>query len=260
MMTEQVSEWNFSAGSDRLNSDIMYMPENYMETNCAFAAFFNETAFSEIASIGSAKHFSGGCEPCSSFVKGRCSHGFTCQQCHMHHKPEGKKRNGPRHRRSEFQECEHQRMWPSLVTLDPLALLTEPLKVPITEDVETPRKFNDVPSEASTPEKLLPDGTCLARALTSDVNFPIQMSTLPNSSRTHLLGPLRYGSTNHVEPPGLQESSQVDSESSFINNSQLQRSQCAREVQERYIHELEAQNAFLRTCLMQCYHLASASV
>jgi hypothetical protein len=260
MMTEQVSEWNFSAGSDRSSNDILYTPENYMETNCAFAAFFNEASFPEIASIGSAKHFSGGCEPCSFFVKGRCSHGFTCQQCHMHHKPEGKKRNGARHRRSEFHEGEQQRMGPPVVALDPLALLTEPLKVPISEDVETPRKFNDVPSEASTPEKLLPDGTCLARALTSDVNFPIQMSTLPNSSHTHLLGPLRHGSTNHVEPPGLHKSSQVDSESSYISNSQVQRSQCAREVQERYIHELEAQNAFLRTCLMQCYHLASASI
>lgn len=283
MTTEQVSEWNFFAGIEGANDNITYAADYCAEDGIVgmdlnVSAILNQAYVSDIASIGSAKHFSGGCHPCCSFLKGLCFHGSACQNCHMSHNTEARKRNGPRHRRSELLSYEDKScqlgerkrydmqhagqppMSSPHVILDPLALLTEPLKVPISENMASSGSPDGMPTPFFHSDKLLPDGTCLARALRSDVNLPIQVSTLPNSSHAQLLGPFRHSSTNPVEPLGLQKTSQAVFESGYINHLEALRSQCARDVQECYIHELETQNAFLRSYLMQCFQMASASV
>jgi hypothetical protein len=268
MVAEQASQWQFLAGIEGASSDIANAADQFahdavVAIDCDIVAIPNQAHFAEIGSIASAKDFGGG---------------FACQYRHMNQKTDVRKRKGRWHRKSELLTHEDNSFQPrksknydaqnagkppapsSQVLLDPLAVLTEPLKVPISEGTESSTKSDGVPLQVLPLDELLPDGTCLARALESEVNLPIQISTLPSSGRTQLPNSFRHGSTNPVEPLGLQETSQVPSESGSIYHLEKCRSQCARDVQERYIHELEAQNAFLRTCLMRCFQMAAAGV
>jgi hypothetical protein len=241
----------------------------------ALPTTFQETYGTENASLGSANHFSGGCRPCSWFLKGRCLHGFTCQHCHMNHKGEERKKKG-KHRKPEFRLsedplCQLQEQSSCQVklqkaasrgNLDILSLLTEPLKVHIAEDNMDLGRSNDLPLPVVLPFPIasVTDGTCPVRAVREDVNFPVGMGTLPEPSHAELLDPFCHSSTNPVEPLGLQKAGRAASGSGYLKHLQELGSQCANDVQEHYIRELETQNAFLRMCLMQCFQTASASL
>jgi hypothetical protein len=282
MMSEQVSQWSLSflTGAEDVKSFAAYGTASFPKDvgsgmDFEFTEILNQARFPEIASIGSAKHFSGGCRPCCHFLKGKCSHGFTCQQCHMSHKTEESKRKGQK-RRSMFRSGEDKSCQlvectsydvqyagqPLLsspeVILDPLALLTEPLKVSIPEDMEGLGKPCDLPLSILLPEKLVPDDTYSARAAEPNINLPT--SPLHNSGHTQLLSPFEHRSMNSVEPLGLQKTCKTTFESGYTQLSEELRSQSAIDVQEHYIRELETQNAFLRMCLMQCFQVVSASV
>jgi hypothetical protein len=144
------------------------------------------------------------------------------------------------------------------VILDPLALLTEPLKVSIPEDTGGLGNPCDLPLSVLLPEKPLPDDTYSARA--PEPNIILPTSPLRYSNREQSLGPFDHRSTNPAEPLGLQKTCKTTFESSYTQLSEELRSQSARDVQEHYIRELETQNAFLRMCLMQCVQVVSASV
>lgn len=270
MAMERVQEWSIVGGMHDANS--LSASDGDAGVDSTTPTIFQETCGTEITSIGSANHFSGGCRPCSWFLKGRCLHGFTCQHCHMNHKREERKKKG-KHRKSELRlsedpSCQFQEESSRQVklkqtsrgNLDPLSLLIEPLKVRVAEENMDLVRTNDLPLPVVLPDALVPDHNCLAMAVSEDMDFPLGMGTLPEPSRVELLDPFCHGPTNPVEPLGLQKTGQAASGSGYLKHLQELGSQCANEVQENYIRELETQNAFLRMCLMQCFQVASASL
>jgi hypothetical protein len=206
MAMEQIQEWSIVGGMHNANNQIA--SNGVAGVDSRIPSFVQEAYGTEMASIGSANHFSGGCRPCIWFLKSRCLHGISCQYCHMNHKTEERKRKG-NHRKSELRlskdpvcqrreenDCHVKSPQPqstSRVNLDPLDLLTELLKVRVNEDNMDLGKSKDLSLSTLFSDESIGDGTCLARAVREDIRFPSRTGTSKDLSLTTLLSNTSIG-------------------------------------------------------------------
>lgn len=236
--------------------------------------------YSELPSIGSANHFSGNCDRCCFHPKGRCLNGFNCQHCHFDH--EKRKRKNKKKNKSK--------QLSSLNGDDDLDDSAYGSSLPVSPDAPfiggmLPQEYrdNDFPvSSPATPSGFLPQQpqyyagldagarpSSAGASLGENKWFQTATGTAQQASPPGVLPAPMQDNSNFLSapPPGYDFPgqlpgipgqtlpgspaengygvNQVEMDARYSGGEQLDR-------REEYIRQLEAENRYLRACLVQC--------
>lgn len=239
--------------------------------------------YSELPSIGSANHFSGNCDRCCFHPKGRCLNGFNCQHCHFDHEKR-KRKNKKKNKSKQLSSltCDEN--------MEMLSVSADGSSMPVSPDApfgpgmlpqaDFPVSTSTTPLGSSAgflqqqaPYYTGPDAGArpangaMGPALAENKWFQdgLQATGAPSPSSPGGLPPPLQDGPNFAAaaPPGYDFPSQLpggpcqtllgpQAENGYPNRMEMDsRYAGEQDRREEYIRQLESENRYLRTCLMQ---------
>lgn len=220
--------------------------------------------FSDLPSIGSVNHFNGTCDRCCFHPKGRCLNGYNCQHCHFDHEKR-KRKNKKKNKAKKLQ---------AQAALDDVqqAKLSAPMSPTEFSVVSTCASSQPTPSGSFPASSPLSGSYAFLQGLTegtgtfkAQLGGESQWSVQPEGDHSAVDG--------GYPPSALQDpavtlfgggstagfpSALTAGTSSFLHGLDLEASYSGdwkEEQKDEYIRRLEAENQYLRSCLIQCLGL-----
>eukprot|EP00928_Gymnodinium_smaydae_P047059 TRINITY_DN31398_c0_g1_i1.p1 TRINITY_DN31398_c0_g1~~TRINITY_DN31398_c0_g1_i1.p1 ORF type:complete len:564 (+),score=130.07 TRINITY_DN31398_c0_g1_i1:173-1864(+) len=220
----------------------------------------SEPWLSALPSIGSAMHFAGTCDRCCFHPKGRCLNGFNCQHCHFDHE----KRKRKNKKKSKAENSPPDASMPvspdGLMVDGPGGMLAgiagEASDGAVVSAVgvatgasvmPSPQGHPFFPGVSHTPRLAHPPATpFVPPGLTqpSEWAVPAEAPTIPGAAFV----------AGGAPPPGFDPfpaEALVGGVAAFPPRLEDLEASCPGDAKDEYIRQLEAENRYLRSCLLQ---------
>jgi len=254
--------------ADDENSHLGDIRQGYLDVNGALR-------YSDLPSIGSANHFSGNCDRCCFHPKGRCLNGFNCQHCHFDHEKR-KRKNKKKNKSKQLSSltCDE--------SMEMLSVSVDGSSMPVSPDApfgqgmlpqaEYSVSASTTPQHAASAGFLAQQtayytgtdaasrstGPAVAPGLATDKWYQAPVSASPSQAPV----PQLQESFATAPPPGYEFPGQLTggpgqtllgpADSGFGSRVEMEpRFSGEQDRREEYLRQLEAENRYLRTCLVQ---------
>lgn len=239
--------------------------------------------YSELPSIGSANHFSGNCDRCCFHPKGRCLNGFNCQHCHFDHEKR-KRKNKKKNKSKTLQGLGGEDGMDMLSVTDCSSVPVspdQPFGPGMLPDAEFTASACGTPQQASM--AFMPAQQPMFYS-NPPVARPPQPGVAPNLDDSSQWGKAAQLCGNmspqdgggFMMPPaaGYDITSQVPAsprqtllgtagptaDAAYSQQLNIEPRYTDKDRREDYIQQLEAENRYLRACLVQCLGPNAATV
>jgi len=266
-----------SAGKD--SDDDEADDEDSDDENMVGKGLLEPLRYSELPSIGSANHFSGNCDRCCFHPKGRCLNGFNCQHCHFDHEKR-KRKNKKKNKSKQLNSLNCDEMEMMSASADGSSMPVSP-EAPFIGGMVLPQADFACPNVSTPPQHngsagFLPQQPQYFGGSDAASRPPLPASALVENKWYQTATGTPTQSSPPQLPPPLQENFISSPPPCYDFNSQMSgglgqtllgppaengyQSRLDLEPRypgdgldrrEEYIRQLESENRYLRTCLIQ---------